>query len=62
VELADVSLSAASNIRRPDKWAFIIATDSEQVFMATTKVGIAAMKAAQVPEPGGDFEIVSRQR
>ncbi len=28
--------------------------------MATTKVGIAPMKAAQVPKPGGDFEIVER--
>ena len=27
--------------------------------MATTKVGIAPMKAAQVPKPGADFEIVS---
>ncbi len=29
--------------------------------MATTKVGIAPMKAVQVPKPGGDFEIVERQ-
>jgi D-arabinose 1-dehydrogenase-like Zn-dependent alcohol dehydrogenase len=29
--------------------------------MATTKVGIAPMKAAQVPEPGADFEIVERE-
>jgi D-arabinose 1-dehydrogenase-like Zn-dependent alcohol dehydrogenase len=29
--------------------------------MATTKVGIAPMKAAQVPRPGGDFEIVERE-
>jgi D-arabinose 1-dehydrogenase-like Zn-dependent alcohol dehydrogenase len=29
--------------------------------MATTKVGIAPMKVAQVPEPGGDFEIVERE-
>jgi D-arabinose 1-dehydrogenase-like Zn-dependent alcohol dehydrogenase len=29
--------------------------------MATTKVGIAPMKAAQVPKPGGDFEIVERE-
>ena len=28
--------------------------------MATTKVGIAPMKAAQVPKPGADFEIVER--
>lgn len=29
--------------------------------MATTRVGIAPMKAAQVPKPGGDFEIVERE-
>jgi D-arabinose 1-dehydrogenase-like Zn-dependent alcohol dehydrogenase len=29
--------------------------------MATAKVGIAPMKAAQVPKPGGDFEIVERE-
>ena len=29
--------------------------------MATTKVGLAPMKAAQVPKPGGDFEIVERE-
>jgi D-arabinose 1-dehydrogenase-like Zn-dependent alcohol dehydrogenase len=29
--------------------------------MATTKVGIAPMKAAQVPKPGADFEIVERE-
>src|SRR5271155_5440252 len=29
--------------------------------MATTKVGIAPMKAAQIPKPGGDFEIVERE-
>src|ERR1700741_661648 len=29
--------------------------------MATTKVGIAPMKAAQVREPGADFEIVERE-
>jgi len=29
--------------------------------MATTKVGIAPMKAAQISKPGGDFEIVDRQ-
>src|ERR1700684_2411703 len=29
--------------------------------MATTKVGIAPMKAVQVPNPGGDFEIVERE-
>jgi D-arabinose 1-dehydrogenase-like Zn-dependent alcohol dehydrogenase len=29
--------------------------------MATTKVGMAPMKAAQVPKPGGDFEIVERE-
>lgn len=28
--------------------------------MATTKVGIAPMKAAQIPKPGADFEIVER--
>ena len=28
--------------------------------MATTKVAIAPMKAAQIPKPGGDFEIVER--
>jgi D-arabinose 1-dehydrogenase-like Zn-dependent alcohol dehydrogenase len=30
-------------------------------FMATTEVGIAPMKAAQVPEPGADFQIVERE-
>ena len=29
--------------------------------MATTKVGLAPMKVAQVPRPGGDFEIVERE-
>jgi D-arabinose 1-dehydrogenase-like Zn-dependent alcohol dehydrogenase len=29
--------------------------------MATVKVGIAPMKAAQVPKPGADFEIVERE-
>src|SRR6516225_6071993 len=29
--------------------------------MATTKVGIAPMKAAQVPKPGADFELVERE-
>jgi D-arabinose 1-dehydrogenase-like Zn-dependent alcohol dehydrogenase len=29
--------------------------------MATTKVGLAPMKAVQVPKPGGDFEIVERE-
>jgi D-arabinose 1-dehydrogenase-like Zn-dependent alcohol dehydrogenase len=29
--------------------------------MATTKIGIAPMKAAQVPKPGADFEIVERE-
>ena len=29
--------------------------------MATTKVGIAPMKAAQVPKAGADFEIVERE-
>ena len=29
--------------------------------MAATKVGIAPMKAAQVPKPGADFEIVERE-
>jgi D-arabinose 1-dehydrogenase-like Zn-dependent alcohol dehydrogenase len=29
--------------------------------MATTKVGIAPMKVAQVPKPGADFEIVERE-
>ncbi len=29
--------------------------------MATTKIGIAPMKAAQVPKPSGDFEIVERE-
>src|SRR5277367_5994704 len=29
--------------------------------MATTKFAIAPMKAAQVPKPGGDFEIVERE-
>jgi D-arabinose 1-dehydrogenase-like Zn-dependent alcohol dehydrogenase len=29
--------------------------------MATTKTGVAPMRAAQVPKPGGDFEIVERE-
>ena len=29
--------------------------------MATTKVGIAPMKAVQVPKPGADFEIIERE-
>ena len=29
--------------------------------MATSKVGIAPMKAAQVPKPGADFQIVERE-
>jgi D-arabinose 1-dehydrogenase-like Zn-dependent alcohol dehydrogenase len=29
--------------------------------MATTKTGIAPMKAAQIPRPGADFEIVERE-
>ncbi len=29
--------------------------------MATTKVGIAPMKAAQIPKPGANFEIVERE-
>jgi len=29
--------------------------------MATTKVGIAPMKAAQVPKPGADFQVVDRE-
>ena len=29
--------------------------------MATSKVAIAAMKAAQISKPGGDFEIVERE-
>jgi D-arabinose 1-dehydrogenase-like Zn-dependent alcohol dehydrogenase len=29
--------------------------------MATTEVGVAPMKAAQVPEPGADFQIVERE-
>ena len=29
--------------------------------MATTRVGIAPMKAAQISKPGGDFEIVERE-
>jgi D-arabinose 1-dehydrogenase-like Zn-dependent alcohol dehydrogenase len=29
--------------------------------MATTKVGIAPMKSAQVPKPGADFQIVERE-
>jgi len=29
--------------------------------MATTKVGIAPMKVAQISKPGGDFEIVERE-
>src|ERR1700735_2752385 len=29
--------------------------------MATTKVGLAPMKAVQVPKPGADFEIVERE-
>jgi D-arabinose 1-dehydrogenase-like Zn-dependent alcohol dehydrogenase len=35
--------------------------NSEETIMATTKVGIAPMKAAQVPKAGGDFEIVERE-
>src|ERR1700728_3314529 len=31
------------------------------VVMATTKVGIAPMKAAQISRAGGDFEIVERE-
>ena len=29
--------------------------------MATSKVAVAPMKAAQIPKPGGDFEIVERE-
>jgi len=29
--------------------------------MATTRIAIAPMKAAQVTKPGGDFEIVERE-
>jgi D-arabinose 1-dehydrogenase-like Zn-dependent alcohol dehydrogenase len=29
--------------------------------MATTRVAVAPMKAAQVPKPGGDFEVVERE-
>src|ERR1700740_2108561 len=29
--------------------------------MATTRVAIAPMKAAQVPKPSGDFELVERE-
>ncbi len=29
--------------------------------MATTQVGVKPMKAAQVPKPGGDFQIVERE-
>src|SRR5258706_15079814 len=29
--------------------------------MATTKVGIAPMKVAQISKPGGDFQIVERE-
>jgi len=29
--------------------------------MATTKFAIAPMKAAQIPKPGADFEIVERE-
>ena len=29
--------------------------------MATTRVGIAPMKTAQISKPGGDFEIVDRE-
>jgi D-arabinose 1-dehydrogenase-like Zn-dependent alcohol dehydrogenase len=29
--------------------------------MATTKIGLAPMKAAQIPKAGGDFEIVERE-
>ena len=29
--------------------------------MATTKVGVAPMKAAQISKAGGDFEIVERE-
>src|ERR1700720_1602603 len=30
-------------------------------FMATTRIAIAPMKAAQIPKPGADFEIVERE-
>ncbi len=29
--------------------------------MATTKVALAPMKAAQIPKPGADFQIVERE-
>ena len=29
--------------------------------MATTRIGVAPMKAAQIPKPGADFEIVERE-
>src|ERR1700685_3487508 len=29
--------------------------------MATTKIGIAPMRVAQVPKPGADFQIVDRE-
>lgn len=29
--------------------------------MATTKIAIAPMKAAQIPKPGADFQIVERE-
>jgi D-arabinose 1-dehydrogenase-like Zn-dependent alcohol dehydrogenase len=29
--------------------------------MATTRIGIAPMKSAQIPKPGADFEIVERE-
>ena len=29
--------------------------------MATTRVAIAPMKAAQIPKPGADFQIVERE-
>jgi hypothetical protein len=33
---------------------------SKKGFMATTKVGTAPMKAAQIPKAGADFQIVER--
>jgi hypothetical protein len=29
--------------------------------MATTRVAVAPMKAAQIPKPGADFQIVDRE-
>ena len=29
--------------------------------MATTRIAMAPMKAAQIPKPGADFEIVERE-